>query len=231
MDWQKKPPFGFRTQEELLAEYTRAADEAFGFFELKPNISPTRITECFIAWRYDLEKSVDRFKPEKKSSPDHVKCAGYLMYWLRRNMPIWQVEDTFEQYATEHERASLTARIAFLPENSPLPPNSQEITSLDELGEAEQIAKEFAESHDGIDIISYRNHRNRLKSYANEYIAFDFCYRLAKAYEGQKQQENGVKKEFRDLSEPFIDDFCYFLKYKSVSPHSLAFILRTAIQE
>lgn len=236
MDWNTKPPFGFSTHEELLRTFSQIATESFAKFELRPKISTTRITECFIAWRYDLEKSVDRFKPEKKSTPDHVKCAGYLMYWIRRNLPIFEVEDTFEQYATDFEKKSLASQFAFSSDNNAaLLENAVEIKEISDLDsastETKAAAKAFADQHDGIDILTFRNHRNRLKSYPNEYIAFDFCYRLARSYEQQKLTEQQQTKEFRAPSETFIDDFCYFLKYKSVSPHSLAFILRTAIQE
>ena len=231
MDWKNKPPFGISDHGILTKLYCESALQSFSMFELKPNFSENRLTECFIAWKYDLEKSVDRFKPEKKSSPDHVKCAGYLMYWLRRNNPIWSVDDTFEKFATENEKVSLIGRYGFLPYSGMIPEGAVEITNPSDINPDDPAFESFSIDHNGLNIFQFRNHRNRLKSYANEYIAFDFCFRLAKSYEEQKLKELGFKKSLRTPSEVFIDDFCYFLKYKSVSPHSLAFILRAAIQE
>jgi len=233
MDWDLKPPFGFKEHGDLIEAFKKNVIPAFNGFGFNPQISDHRIAECFFSWRYDLEKSVDRFRPDvKKSTPDHVKCAGYLMYWIRRNLPIYGIEDDEEKWATEAERETSIGKIMFSRlDSTSIPGDWVEITKKQEEDLPFEVRKEFMDEHNGLAIWQYVEHRNRIKNYANEYAAWDFCYRLAASYEKQKRIEKKDDRIIREPSFSFIDDFCYYLKYKSVSPHSLAFTLRTAIQE
>lgn len=231
MDWKKNPPFGYKEHDHLIKAFRGVVESGFSRFELKPVISDQRLTECFFAWRYDLEKSVDRFRPDiRKSTPDHVKCAGYLMYWIRRTLPIVSIEDVGAKWATEAERSSILGRIVFSRNEGLVGPDWVELDSQGEAELPEEVRAEFEKEH-GLSILQYVEHSNRLKNYPNEYAAWDFCYRLAASYEKLKREQAGESQILRNPSFEFIDDFCYYLKYKSVSPHSLAFTLRTAIQE
>lgn len=68
--------------------------------------------------------------------------------------------------------------------------------------------------------------RNLLFGYLNEYLAFDFCYQICRFYEsglsGGQERVNS-----RVLSADYYRTMCHFLKYKTVSPHSLFLIYKS----
>ncbi|NJL08366.1 MAG: protein-glutamate O-methyltransferase family protein [Methylacidiphilales bacterium] len=69
--------------------------------------------------------------------------------------------------------------------------------------------------------------RDTLFGYANEYLAFDYCFIICKYYEANKK---GSPSEFaRDLtiSPDYYKVIRQFLKYKSVSPHAMHLIYRS----
>lgn len=75
--------------------------------------------------------------------------------------------------------------------------------------------------------------RNLAAAYANEYIAFEFCFQVCKYYETKKEikPDSKLKPSPRAstlyLSPEYYQTVCHFLKYKNVSPHALHLIYKS----
>jgi hypothetical protein len=70
--------------------------------------------------------------------------------------------------------------------------------------------------------------RRLFVNYANEYPAFDLGFQFCNLYftvHNQKPETPAV-----ELRPNFVEDMCYFLKYKSVSPHAIAMIYRSIFE-
>ncbi len=68
--------------------------------------------------------------------------------------------------------------------------------------------------------------RDLLYGYVNEYLAFDLAVSFCCYYESHRT-ENPVDLSGFKLDREYIAMVCNFLKYKSVSPHSLTVILKS----
>ncbi len=141
--------------------------------------------------------------------------------------PITSIEDTFSNYATEFERKTFLGQIIIESDPKKIDPNYEKI-------DASQVPSEIQESfkkEKGFSIENFIDHRFRLMSYSNEYAAWDFCYRLARDFEVQKNIELGVQVPLKDPAVTYIHDFCHVLRYKNISPQGVAFVLRTCLRD
>lgn len=68
--------------------------------------------------------------------------------------------------------------------------------------------------------------RDLLYGYVNEYLAFDLAFQFCLYFESHRT-ENSVDLSGFKLDREYIVMVCNFLKYKSVSPHSLTVILKS----
>ena len=73
------------------------------------------------------------------------------------------------------------------------------------------------------DVIEFRK---LLYGYVNEYLAFDLAYQFCRYYESNRTDGPVDLTKFK-LDREYIVMVCNFLKYKSVSPHSLTVILKS----
>jgi hypothetical protein len=236
MDWINSPPFGYSTFDVFKARFTKITSESFKRFQLEPVFSEQRLVDVYEAWKFDLNRSQDNFK-EKDTLPDHIKCAGYLMHWLKRFSPITNLNDPFYSLATARGKSTTVDKFVLVTDEESLPEGSRS-AQLDEIP-LEDLIK-FRQDH-GMELGLFVPHRNWVASYYNEYAAWDFCYRMAFAFELQKNKEkNEALKNtnqlehsysFRTPSTTFIHDFCHLLKYKSVSPQGIAFLLRATLRD
>jgi hypothetical protein len=61
---------------------------------LEPHFSPSKIQDAYFEWMADLKRmefELTRTRPPgdtRAPKADHLKCAAYLIFWLRRNSPI-----------------------------------------------------------------------------------------------------------------------------------------------
>lgn len=214
--WIKNAPFGMSDADALFDKFQKLCNESANRVHLKAEISKQRISDAFNAWQEDTFRNRERNFQSVGSLPDHIKCAAILTYWLRRERPISNLEhyDVGGMYS-EIEQLQIEVRYDGDPDSFG--------TALSE----EELKKLKINSIPGDE---YLKHRKRLYSYANEYLAFDFGFRLAKAYEIERQKERGnATFKVVDPGAEFIDDFCYFLKFKSVSPHAVFFIYRALL--
>jgi hypothetical protein len=236
MDWNNSPPFGYSTFDLFKNHFIQITKDSFKPFQLDPVFSEHRLLDAYEAWQFDLKRSQDNFKAPN-TYPDHIKCAGYLMHWLKRFSPITELSDPFYKWATESERASILGKFIFVTDEESLPEGTRP-AQLDEI--PSDILQQF-NSDNGIELGLFAEHRNWVASYFNEFAAWDFCYRLAQGFETQKNLEKNETKNkanepailysFKIPSTTFIHDFCHLLKYKSVSPQGIAFLLRAALRD
>ena len=220
------PPFGF-TWEKFKSDFCESTKGNFNTFEFVPTISAPRLRDAYDAWIYDLKHDKDNFK-DRQSKPDHIKCSGYLMHWIGRMRPITEVSDNFLKYATEAEKHAL--KITVIQDESCLK-NYNEPTPIEDDEIPEEVQQDFLREK-GVSLKHFKEHRGRLSGYANEYAAYDFCYRLARDYEVLKLQEQCVTGDTPEIPYPtpyYIHDFCNILKYKNISPQAIAFIFRTSL--
>jgi hypothetical protein len=69
--------------------------------------------------------------------------------------------------------------------------------------------------------------RELLYGYANEYLAFDFGFQFCKFYEIHKKEGSSDRAKKIILTPDYYKTICDFMKYKSVSPHSLFMIYKS----
>ncbi|BBE51975.1 hypothetical protein OYT1_ch2462 [Ferriphaselus amnicola] len=82
----------------------------------------------------------------------------------------------------------------------------------------------------GMPIPKFIENRQRMFAYGNELLAFSFGFELALNFESQKRKERGDSNfQASHPSGAFIEDLCYFFKFKSVSPHSIDLIYRAIL--
>ncbi|HWY62734.1 MAG TPA: hypothetical protein VNW15_12610 [Rhizomicrobium sp.] len=67
--------------------------------------------------------------------------------------------------------------------------------------------------------------REFIAKYGTELVAFDFGFKICAYYE--EERSDGKKKQPPKLSMSYLEDVCYMLKFKHVSPHSLYLIYRS----
>lgn len=215
MHWTTSPPFGIKNETDLFDRFHTYCQESAGRAYLLPSLSRQRITDAFNAWKEDTDRNDRNFR-ETGTLPDHVKCAAMLTYWLRRERPVVTIAhhnsggmySALEQYNIEMDFSGTI-------EDDYAKLSSEELKKF-----------KFGEFNGE----QFLAHRARLQTYANEYWSFDFGFRLAREYELLKRQQTTGGKQATSISVPdadFIDDFCYFLKFKSVSPHAVYFVYRS----
>lgn len=219
MDWENTPPFGIGNEENLYDKFLAHCNTQLSEIRLKPIISKQRNLEAFAAWKEDLNRSCGETSPGKGSFrnkavvPDHIKSSAHLTYWIRRTVPIVSMESINEGMYSESETIAIEL----------------DIENLDGYTEIER--EDNISLDNGMSLAEFRANRERVFAYANELFAFTFGFRLAKSYEEQKLLEGGGPP--RCIAYPdgkYIEDFCYFLKFKSVSPHSIDLIYRALLK-
>jgi hypothetical protein len=65
-------------------------------------------------------------------------------------------------------------------------------------------------------------------NYSNEYPAFDLGFQFCNLYYTVRSGNSSTAAV--ELEPNFVEDMCYFLKYKSVSPHAIAMIYRSIFE-
>ena len=98
------------------------------------------------------------------------------------------------------------------------------------LVEAIDLTKDFADAEGYPLSDSESAFRRILLPYANEYLAFDFGYQIARYYELAKEGGSSRASNMA-LSVDYYKTMCHFLKYKSVSPHALHLIYKSLFME
>lgn len=68
--------------------------------------------------------------------------------------------------------------------------------------------------------------RDLLTKYGSEYLAFDFGFQLCQYYVSA-ELDGGIDDAAPAVTREYLQDICYFLKFKHVSPHSLYLIYRS----
>lgn len=219
MDWENAPPFGIGNEEKLYDEFLAHCNTHLSEIKLKPVISKQRNLEAFSAWKEDLYRSCGGTSLGKGSFrnksvvPDHIKSSAHLTYWIRRSAPIVSMESISEGMYSESETIAIELNIE----------------NLD--GYTEVEGGDSISLNNGMSLNEFQANRERVFAYANELFAFTFGFKLAKAYQEQKLIEGGGSP--RSIAYPdgkYIEDFCYFLKFKSVSPHSIDLIYRALLK-
>ncbi|ALK08190.1 hypothetical protein BVIR_392 [Blastochloris viridis] len=66
-----------------------------------------------------------------------------------------------------------------------------------------------------------------LFGYANEYLAFDYCFMICKYYEANRDDYPSEFARNLVVSRDYYKIMRQFLKYKSVSPHAMQLIYRS----
>lgn len=243
-EWEDSSPFGYKNSDKLIEQYKTVLIRDFDKYGLEIELSDVRIRETFSSWKNDLTNPNNQLKNQEKC-PDHIKCAGYLMFWLRRNLPITQLKvkiDFLQKFLDSNKSSHRFVVASGFNDNKIISTNldSTELTRLNiadptdwkELpaDKLSQLNPNFIKMH-GYDIGHYMAHKDHLECYTNEFSAWDFCYRLAEKFEKQKRIEAGLDAKINHPSLSYIYDFSKFLKLKNVSPHALTFVLRALLQE
>ncbi|MBA2660077.1 MAG: hypothetical protein H0U72_11255 [Nitrosospira sp.] len=223
MEWVSKPPFDISNASLLEGSFTRHCVPQLSLIYFEPIFSKPRFEDIFGAWKEDLDRSEKGNFKNTAISPDHIKAAAHLTYWIRREAPIIDLITLREYVATpgsgsqydEHETIKIERGLRDIPDTIVLPDPEVIVATLDN----GMTMKEFMED------------REKAVVYGNELFAFSFGFHLAKAYEEQKRKELGlISKSIAWPSGAYIDDLCYFLKFKNVSPHSLDLIYRALLK-
>ncbi len=202
-------PFGISSADDLYGRFEKYCQEESAVVLLSIQLSRQRINDAFEAWEEDSKRNAVR-NMDGGAIPDHIKDAAILTYWLRRERPVIDVLTTKTMYAEFG---------VFFAEN----PDGNLVQKMDE---AQMKARSLSS---GISPILFLAHRKRLQAYANEYLSFDFGFRLAREFELIKRKETNNDAVMKTPTPQFIDDFCYFLKFKSVSPHAVYFVYRSLL--
>lgn len=185
---------------------------------LHATFSQQRLLDIFGAWEEDLDRSKGHNFRSDEITPDHIKSAAHLTYWIRRQAPIINL---------------ITALDNVNPgTGSMYDPNETIKIELEDIPDATLVSDEEAKDYklpDGMTMKQFVENRGRVFAYGNELLAFTFGFSLAKAYEEQKQKERGLSHKVALPTGAFTEDLCYFLKFKNVSPHSIDLIYRALL--
>ena len=100
------------------------------------------------------------------------------------------------------------------------------VRRLSPLVEAQDETKNLADAA-GYDLSTHEiDFRELLLGYANEYLAFDIGYQIARYYEIAKEG-GSARAESLVISRDYYRTMCHFLKYKNVSPHGLHLVYKS----
>ena len=112
----KAPPFDAEIFKRLEGEdaFFQFIEEQYAYTAkreagLGPMICKPRLQDAFHSWQGDIL----RVRKEIKSTPDHFKQCGILVYWLRRCIPVEGFNLTDEYYPVEYKREVRETRRAF----------------------------------------------------------------------------------------------------------------------
>lgn len=92
MDWKNNPPFGIGDEYALTEKFLAHCNKQLAYLFLKPVLSKQRILDIFCAWKEDLNRSKGGSFRNDNVSPDHIKAAAHLTYWIRRGAPLVDLE-------------------------------------------------------------------------------------------------------------------------------------------
>jgi len=236
--------FDFTKSDQLYEAFVDMANTACYPFLLRLDVSKQRIMDAFIAWENDMVR-MQMSSQGQSYTPDHFKSAATLAYWLRRFQPITTI-------LNDAGGAPLAQARSDIPEIGDYevlgwkeregriqidrPEQAKYAGTYGEYQEPEKSTEIKLKTKDGIEIaVSYGRflaQRERIQSYANEYFAFTWGLRLAQSYQHEKDVENGVAAPL-SLSfapdEDLIECYCYFLKYKNVSPHAIFLVYKSLL--
>lgn len=211
-EWEKNPPFNFRTADDLNSAFGDHCERHLREIYLAGTISKQRILDVFQAWKEDLERSKERSFREEGISPGHIKAAAFLTYWLRREAPIVNLSSSEGQYS-ELTRLCIEFDVDDDQMTKPL---------------SRERLKEIKLSS-GMSMLDLLDNRKRAYAYSNELFAFTFGLNLAKAYEEQSLREKNTPFQIATPSKSYVEDICYLFKFKSVSPHAIDLVYRALL--
>lgn len=202
--------FGIQNDKELFDLLEQQFREIATGVGLSHTLARQRVSDIYHAWRQDMKRANDfNFGDEEDVESDHVKCAAHLTYWIRRYSPVVDLQ------------TSLQAAIN--------PPYSDgqvlSMYSLEGMQFAEDEAIGTKSEEQPADALVI-GHRKRIFAYANEYLAFDLGFRLARSYEAKKL---GVRDNEFGPDVEFIDTICYIFKFKNISPHAIFLIYKSLL--
>lgn len=207
-------PFEIGDENTLHQMYSRHCEKNLALISFAPVISRQRILDTYKAWKADLERAKNGSFRDDDVHPDHIKCAAHLAYWLRREAPIVDLNSMGSMYDN----------------------NEMLLTELDadegytEVPQEELSTLTITIGGDSITLEEYVKSRRLAMAYSNELLAFTFTFTLAKAYEEQKiLEKKGENITLNMPSSGYLEDLCYFFKFKSVSPHSIDLIYRALL--
>lgn len=212
-EWEKNPPFGFKTSEDLFRAFQEHCEKHLREIHLDAKLSQQRILDVFQAWQEDLERGRARNFRDDGVAPGHIKAAAFLTYWLRREAPIVDV-CSFEGQYTEFGQLCVECDIG------------------DDEGSLQKVTDEELRDTklpSGMSLAELLENRKRVFAYGNELFAFTFGFYLAKRYEQQRLKEAGISAEIAMPPLDFVEDICYLFKFKSVSPHAVDLIYRSLL--
>lgn len=216
MNWEKTPPFGFTSEKDLMSAYLAHCNIHLAPIKFNPTLSEQRILETFCAWKEDLNRSKGGSFRSEDISPDHIKSAAHLTYWLRRNAPIISMATIEDGMYSEDATLAMELDI--------------DLNNVDSYTELSSEDEKNIKLLNGMSLAEFRENRERAFAYGTELFAFTFGFNLAKQYEEQKQKELGRSVEIKYPDGIYIEDLCYFFKFKSVSPHSIDLIYRALLK-
>ncbi len=197
IDWNKNPPLGISNSGVLLSALQRSLGAHTNNYGFDLALSPQRVKTAFECWKNDLERN-GQHNFQTPTTPDHIKSAAFLAYWLRRCSPIIELTTTSN---FTHDAAQLTTTT---PINNP--------TALHAFLHGKSLL--------GQPVQAVLDHRTFLAEYMNEYLPFVFVYSSILHIE---QQTRGICSHTTP-SLKIQNELCVVLKYKNVSPHALYLI-------
>lgn len=216
--WKNNTPFGINDEYILSEKLLAHCDLQLNPLFLKPVLSQQRILDVFCAWKEDLIRSKNGNFVNEGVSPDHIKSAAHLTYWIRRESPLIDFSTLGDGIGMYSEIETMAMELDI------------EIDDLSPYSEITPKEEQNIKFKNGMTLAEFRANRVRVSTYGNELFAFTFGFNLAKAYEEQKLLEIGIHKKIKMPDGKYIEDLCYFFKFKSVSPHSIDLIYRALLK-
>ncbi|HEY9269212.1 MAG TPA: hypothetical protein VIO39_07170 [Methylotenera sp.] len=224
MNWEKNPPFEIGNDAILMSQFNVFCESHLAGINLKPKLSKQRILETFSAWKEDLNRSKNGNFRNEDILPDHIKSAAVLTYWLRRNAPIVSIDTISNQTLRGMYSEDTTLEIELNCDINNFDANQSGFSKLSP-DEQQNITL-----LNGMTLADFKANRDRAFAYGNELLAFLFGFGLAVKYEEQKQLEQGRTVKIKWPDGIYIEDLCYYFKFKSVSPHSIDLIFRALLK-
>jgi len=205
---------------------------------IEATISKQRVLEAYGAWRNDLKRSSEHSFQKQDTIPDHFKCAAHLTYWMRRCSPIISLRTSL-QFSGEVRQEEMRGNRSLEPTSmysmlGMIEMESEFVMDANSLGELQSLKDDVLlkslplQLSELVPITKKEilDHRRRLFAYSNEYIAFDYGFRLCKTYEllRTNRHDTGFSPNV-----DYVDTICYFLKFKNVSPHAIFLIFKSLL--